>query len=109
MPKAKPKNRPETAPTLPGISSCANTKMAEKAEARISPMTQLSTPVHSRSTCGSASVNGATPRMENQITRFLPMRSPIGPPASVPAATANKKANRCSCAVSTARPKRVIR
>ena len=77
MPNAKPKKRPETAPTLPGISSWANTTIAEKAEDNMSPMRKLKMPVHMRSTNGSANVNGDTPAMENQMTRRRPIRSPM--------------------------------
>ncbi len=45
-------------------------------------------------TYGRTSVNGATPRIEIQITRLRPMRSPIGPPSIVPAAVANRNTNR---------------
>ena len=38
IPKAKPKNKPETIPTFPGINSCAYTSIAEKAEDRIKPI-----------------------------------------------------------------------
>ncbi len=48
MPKAKPKNSPETIPTRPGSSSCANTMMAGNAEARMRPMMIVSTAVISR-------------------------------------------------------------
>ena len=109
MPKAKPKNRPETVPTLPGISSCAKTRMAENADAMTKPMITVNTVVQARSRCGSASVNGATPRIEPQITRLRPMRSPIGPPSSEPAATANRKTKRCICAASMLVWKRSIR
>jgi hypothetical protein len=35
--------RPDIVPTLPGTSSCASTRMAENAEARMIPMIALST------------------------------------------------------------------
>ncbi len=98
IPNAKPKNNPDTAPTLPGMSSWANTRMAENADANISPMMKLKIPVHNRPTCGSSIEKGATPRMENQMTRLRPTRSPIGPPKSVPRAEARRKQNRYSCA-----------
>ena len=44
--------------------------------------------VQNRFACGSSSVNGSTPRIENQMTYLRPMRSPMGPPTSVPTATA---------------------
>lgn len=83
--------------------------MAEKADARISPMRKLKIPVHNKPTYGSAIVKGATPRMENQITRLRPMRSPIGPPTKVPTAAEARKTNRQSCAFSVGKPKRCIR
>ena len=67
-------------------------------------MTIVSASVQNRSTCGSSSVNGATPRIETQITGLRPMRSPTGPPTSVPTADANRKRNRCICALCTERP-----
>lgn len=94
IPNAKPKNNPETVPILPGNNSCAYTRIAEKAEARITPISMLNTHVKNNDACGSNKVNGAAPRIENQITYFLPNLSPSGPPKMVPAATANKKANR---------------
>ncbi|MNE07461.1 hypothetical protein D3C80_1000810 [compost metagenome] len=74
--------------------------MAEKADARTRPMITESTEVQNRSTWGSSRVKGATPRMEIQITRLRPMRSPTGPPSTVPAATANRNANRWNWALS---------
>ncbi|MNP77455.1 hypothetical protein D3C76_1748870 [compost metagenome] len=57
--------------------------------------------VQNRSAYGSAKVNGVTPRIENQITALRPMRSPIGPPKNVPAATAPRNRNRCNCELAT--------
>src|SRR5258708_6010587 len=54
IPKANPKNRPEISPTRPGTSSCANTRIAENADARINPMMTLSTPVQKRFAYGAA-------------------------------------------------------
>ena len=54
-------------------------------------MTTVSTLVQNRFACGSSSVNGSTPRIETQITYLRPKRSPIGPPTSVPSATAPRK------------------
>ena len=104
IPKAKPKNRPAIIPTLPGTSSCAYTRIAENADARIRPITTLSTPVHSRFAYGSASVNGSTPRMDAQMTYLRPILSPTGPPMMVPAATAPRNAKRKSCARCTESP-----
>src|ERR1039457_4262140 len=41
MPNARPKNNPEIMPILPGTRSCANTMMAENADANTSPITTL--------------------------------------------------------------------
>ena len=54
----------------------------------------VSVVVQNRSACGNSSANGATPRIEAQMTGLRPMRSPIGPPTSVPMAEANKKMNK---------------
>ena len=43
-------------------------------------MITVSTPVQNRLAYGSSSVNGATPRIDTQITYLRPIRSPIGPP-----------------------------
>lgn len=58
--------------------------MAGKAEAMTTPTTKDSTPVQNRSTWGSASGKGGTPRIENQITVLEPNRSPRGSPRAVP-------------------------
>src|SRR6185437_13156606 len=97
MPNANPKNNPEIIPTFPGTSSCAYTRIAEKADARITPMTTLSTAVQKRFAYGSTSVNGSTPRMEHQITYLRPTLSPTGPPMMVPAATAPSRMKRWIC------------
>lgn len=94
MPKAKPKKSPEMSPNLDGSSSCAYTKMAEKAEERIKPIIMLNTHVAASPTCGISSVKGATPRIDPHITYLRPTLSPIGPPRSVPKAMANRKANK---------------
>ena len=60
-------------------------------------------------TGGRASVTGATPRIEPQITRLRPMRSPIGPPTIVPTAVAARKTNRHTCAEGISIPKRWFR
>ncbi|MNJ27289.1 hypothetical protein D3C77_217910 [compost metagenome] len=72
-------------------------------------MITLSTLVQNRSAYGSNRVNGATPRIENQITALRPMRSPIGPPKNVPAATAPRNRNRCNCELATDRSNFSIR
>ena len=46
------------------------------------------TPVQNRFAYGNASVNGRTPRIENQMTNLRPNRSPSAPPTTVPTATA---------------------
>ncbi len=61
-------------------------------------MITLKPAVAARPTCGSSNVNGATPRIENQMTRLRPMRSPTGPPMSPPTATASRNKNRYICA-----------
>jgi len=54
-------------------------------------------------------VKGSTPKIDHQITRLVPMRSPIGPPITVPAATENRNRNKKSCALCTDSPKVWIR
>jgi hypothetical protein len=44
---------------------------------------------------------GKDSEIEPQMTYFLPKRSPIGPPAMVPAATTARNTNRSICAVRT--------
>ncbi len=83
--------------------------MAENAEAKMKPMTKVSATVSGRPAWGSQSVNGATPRIEAQMTRFRPMRSPTGPPIIVPSATAARKMNRRNCEVFTETWKRSMR
>ena len=39
----------------------------------MSPMITLKPAVAARPTCGNSNVNGATPRIENQMTRLRPM------------------------------------
>ncbi len=77
-----------------GSSDCAYTTMAEKAEAITRPITTLSRMVAPSPTCGSSRVKGSTPRIEPQITFRRPIRSPSGPPTSVPTATAPRKTKR---------------
>src|SRR5579863_9841090 len=98
MPNANPKKSPDIMPTFPGNNSCAYTRIAEKAEARMTPIGTVKTAVQKRFACGSSKVNGATPRIENQITYFLPKRSPNGPPSKVPDATENVNMKRKICA-----------
>src|SRR5690606_40013322 len=76
MPNAKPKNSPAMVPTLPGTRSVAYTKIAEKADEMITPITIASTAVINNPTCGKSSVKGAAPKIETQITSFRPYRSP---------------------------------
>lgn len=94
IPKAKPKNKPATKPTFPGINSCAYTNIAEKAEAKIIPIGTIKTPVQNRLACGNNSANGAVPNIEAQITYLRPILSPTGPPISVPAATEKRNTNK---------------
>ena len=72
--------------------------MAENAEASTSPMMKIRISVQNRLAYGKTRVKGATPRMDAQITRLRPIRSPTGPPTMVPAATANRNRKRCSWA-----------
>ena len=65
------------------------------------PMSTDSTPVQNSVAYGSTSANGSAPRIENQITGLRPNRSPIGPPAKVPATSAARKTNRWTCAFCT--------
>ncbi len=60
IPNAKPKNKPEIAPTLPGSSSWANTRIAENAQDNTIPMMTESTPVQNNPTNGNNMVSGAT-------------------------------------------------
>ena len=83
--------------------------MAEKAEDRMRPITMLSTSVQNRLACGKSSVNGSTPRIETQITYLRPIRSPIGPPATVPTAKAPRNTKRWICALCTDTPNVSIR
>src|SRR5450755_3473119 len=94
IPNAKPKNKPDIIPILPGTSSCAYTSMAEKAEASITPIKTDSTLVQNKFTYGNNKVKGATPKIENHITYLRPNLSPKGPPIIVPAATAARNIKR---------------
>ena len=68
IPNARPKNKPEIAPTLPGTSSWANTRIAENAEDNTIPVMTESTPVQNNPTNGNGMVSGATPNIDHQIT-----------------------------------------
>ena len=83
--------------------------MAGNAEARIIPIAIVSGPVQNRFAYGSMSVNGRMPRIENQMMYLRPKRSPSGPPAIVPNATAATNMNRCNCEVCTETPNFSIR
>lgn len=50
IPKANPKNNPDTIPTFPGISSWAYTNIAENAEERMKPIKTESIPVQNKFT-----------------------------------------------------------
>jgi hypothetical protein len=65
--------------------------MAEKAEEITNPIIIDKMEVQNKLAYGNAKANGAAPRMDAQMTYFLPILSPIGPPIIVPAATANRK------------------
>ena len=69
-------------------------RIAEKALARIAPANAERMIVQARFTCGMASANGATPTIDVQMTTLRPKRSPMGPPAIVPAAIAARNTNR---------------
>ena len=73
------------------------------------PMTKVSTTVHTRLAWGRARVKGRTPRIDTQITGLRPMRSPTGPPAKVPRATAPRKTKSSTCEVCTETPNFSIR
>lgn len=62
------------------------------------PMAALSITIAVNPTCGKINVDGSTPRMDTQKTSLRPSRSPIGPPAMVPFATAPKNTNWHICA-----------
>ena len=92
---------PAISPTLSGIGSVAYTTMEEKAEAMINPDRKVKMMVHVKLTKGMAMAKGAAPRMENQMTYFLPNLSPSIPPATVPMAKAARNTKRHSCEVCT--------
>lgn len=94
MPKAKPKNRPDTNPILPGINSCAYTKIAENAEDKINPIGTIKIPVQNKLAYGNKIEKGAVPKIENHITYFRPNLSPKGPPIIVPHATEKRNTNK---------------
>ncbi len=75
----------------------------------ITPMITDSTPVQNSEAKGSASVKGSAPRIEIQITVRRPIRSPTGPPITVPRATAARNRNSIRCAPVVPSPKRSIR
>jgi hypothetical protein len=69
------------------------------------PITTVNIAVTVSPTQGSASVNGSTPRIDTHITVLRPMRSPNGPPTSVPSATEAMNTNSSTWADSVERPK----
>ena len=73
------------------------------------PERKVQTMVQAKPTKGMAMANGAAPKMENQMTYFLPNLSPSMPPATVPMAKAARKTNRHSCDVCTLTPNLSIR
>jgi len=75
----------------------------------MTPMKTLRTPVQKRLAQGMSSVKGSAPRMETQMTYLRPMRSPMGPPMSVPAAMAPKRTKRWSWALATEMWNRLMR
>ena len=80
-----------------------------KAEAMINPDRKVKMMVHVKLTKGMAMAKGAAPRMENQMTYFLPNLSPSIPPATVPIAKAARNTKRHSCEVCTDTPNLSIR
>lgn len=93
-PNDKPNKSPDTNPILFGMSSVANTTMAENAEDKTKPTQIAITIVNVNPICGSNKVNGAAPRIETHMMSFRPYLSPKGPPIIVPIATETKKAKR---------------
>ena len=108
-PNISPKNIPAINPTLSGIKSVAYTTIEEKAEAIIKPDKKVKIMVHVKLTKGMARAKGAAPKMENQITYFLPNLSPNTPPATVPIAKAKRNTKRHNCEVCTDKPNLSIR
>src|SRR3546814_20501399 len=74
-----------------GVRRVLFRSIAGKDDAMMKPTMPDSRIVTGRLANGMASVNGSTPRMENQITTLEPKRSPIGPPITVPSALAPRK------------------
>jgi hypothetical protein len=68
--------------------------MAGKAEARIIPASETAITEGTSGSQGTSRVSGRMPRIDHRITRRRPIRSPIGPPMMVPAATEARKMNR---------------
>ena len=96
-PNISPKKIPAISPTLSGIKSVAYTTIDENAEAIIKPDKKVQIIVQVRLANGMMRAKGAEPRMENQMTYFLPNLSPNIPPATVPMAKAARKTKRQSC------------
>ena len=67
----------------------------------VKPISTASTSVQNRLTNGSARLSGSTPRIEIHRIGLRPIRSPIGPPISVPTATAPRNRNRWIWALPT--------
>ena len=108
-PNISPKKMPAIIPTLSGIKSVAYTTMEENAEAIIIPDMKVQMIVHVKFAKGIAMAKGAAPRMENQMTYFLPNLSPNIPPATVPMAKAARKTKRHNWEVCTDTPNLSIR
>ena len=96
-PNINPKKIPAINPTLSGIKSVAYTTIDENAEAIINPDRKVQIIVQVRLANGMIRAKGAAPRIENQMTYFLPNLSPNIPPATVPIAKAARKTKRQSC------------
>ena len=103
-PNISPKKMPAINPTLSGIRSVAYTTMEENAEAMINPDKKVQIMVHRKFTKGMAMAKGAAPKMENQMTYFLPNLSPNTPPATVPMAKAARNTKRHNCETCTDTP-----
>ncbi len=83
--------------------------MEENAEAIINPDMKVQIMVSVKLTNGMAMANGAAPKIENQMTYFLPNLSPNIPPATVPIAKAARNTKRHNCEVCTETPNLSIR
>src|SRR5699024_663641 len=104
IPNARPTVNPDIVPTLPAISSCAETTDTETLDINQTPISINKIKARTLFTNGSNNVNGAGIIRESRITIFLPNRSANGPPKKVPTAPENKKANIYICALEIVTP-----